>query len=323
MVIKMTEKQKIIVIVGPTGVGKTALSIELAKQLNGEIVNGDSLQVYRTLDIGTAKITPEEMQNVPHYLLDICEVQEEYTASDFKQMASQAIHSISSQQKIPIVIGGTGLYIEGLLFDFHFSGEGSNDEAYRQQLEQELAERGPQAMWEQLQELDPKSASVIHVNNTRRVIRALEVIHATGRLFSENDQSQRSAVYDAFIIGLTTERSVLYERINQRVDLMLEAGLEQEAFQLYEQVKGMDVQSIRGIGYKEWIPYFEAEQSKEAIIETIKQNSRRYAKRQLTWFRNRTPNVHWYDLVAQSSQLMKIVKDCQQFIIGGEINGEA
>ena len=314
----MVEKQKIIVIVGPTGVGKTALSIELAQQLNGEIINGDSMQVYKTLDIGTAKVTPEETRGIPHYLLDICDVKEEYTASDFKQMAREAIQDISSRGKIPIIVGGTGLYIEGLLFDFHFSGEDSNDPIYRLEKEKELEEIGPQAMWEQLKAVDPVSAESIHPNNTRRVIRALEVTHASGKPFSANDQQQKEAIFDAYIIGLSTDRAVLYERIDTRVEMMMQNGLEEEARQLYDAVKGLDVQSIRGIGYKEWVDYFEGQLSKEATIQKIQQNSRRYAKRQLTWFRNRFEAVHWYDLVENPNTIAQVVLDCQQFLLGSE-----
>lgn len=310
----MNPLEKIIVIVGPTGVGKTALSIALAQQLNGEIINADSLQVYQTLDIGTAKVTEQEANGVPHHLLDICSVEEEFTASDFKLQARAAIRDILSRGKLPIVVGGTGLYIEGLLFDFHFSGENSNDSAYRREKEKELETIGPMAMWEQLKTVDPQSAAVIHPNNTRRVIRALEVTHASGKPFSSNSQQQKENVYHAYLIGLTTERTALYERINQRVTTMDESGLEAEAKQLYEIVRGTDAQSIRGIGYKEWIPYFEGQESKENVLEKIRQDSRRYAKRQLTWFRNRMEGIHWYDLVAGKDTTSQIIDDCQEFL---------
>ena len=245
-------------------------------------------------------------------------MKEEYTASDFKQMARKAIQEIASRGKIPIIVGGTGLYIEGLLFDFHFSGEDSNDPIYRLEKEKELEEIGPQAMWEQLKVVDPVSAENIHPNNTRRVIRALEVTHASGKPFSANDQQQKEAIFDAYIIGLSTDRAVLYERIDTRVEMMMQNGLEEEARQLYDAVKGLDVQSIRGIGYKEWVDYFEGQLSKEATIQKIQQNSRRYAKRQLTWFRNRFEAVHWYDLVENPNTIAQVVLDCQQFLLGSE-----
>ncbi|MGY3724180.1 tRNA dimethylallyltransferase [Granulicatella balaenopterae] len=304
---------KIIVIVGPTAVGKTALSIELAKALNGEVVNGDSMQVYKQLDIGTAKVTAEEAQGIPHHVLDICEVEEEFSASDFKEKASQAIKDIIARGKVPIVVGGTGLYVEGLLYDFHYSGEQSNAPLYRQQKEQELTEIGPEQMWQQLKAVDPKAAQTIHPNNTRRVIRALEVTYASGKPFSENDANQKTPVYDAYVIGLNTDRGVLYERINQRVDMMLDKGILTEARMLFDKNFDSSVQSVRGIGYKEWFPMFKGDKTQEECIETLKQNSRRYAKRQLTWFRNRIDGLVWYDLLAKDS-IAAVIEDCQKFM---------
>lgn len=310
----------VLFIVGPTGVGKTALSIALAKAIDGEVVNGDSLQVYRGLDIGTAKVTPSEMEGVVHHLLDVCAVTEPYTASDYKREARKVLQDIHERGKIPIVVGGTGLYVEGLLYDFHYSGASSNDPTYRAAKEAQLADEGPQALWNELQAVDPVSAAVIPVNNTRRVIRALEVTHATGKPFSQQGQ-QQTPQYNAFLIGLNTQRECLYERINQRVWTMVEAGLEAEARILYEQTKGMDVQSIRGIGYKEWIPYFNGEQTKEAVIERIQQHSRRYAKRQLTWFRNRLPQTKWYDLVQDPSAFQHVLEDVHVFLEKEEFRG--
>ncbi len=304
---------KIIVIVGPTAVGKTALSIELAKALNGEVINGDSMQVYKNLDVGTAKVTKEEAEGIPHHLLDICEVEEEFSASDFKEKANIAIKEIIERGKIPIIVGGTGLYIEGLLYDFHYSGEQSNDPAYRQKKEQELKEIGPDNMWQQLNRVDPKAAKMIHPNNTRRVIRALEVTHASGKPFSENDANQKTPVYDAYVIGLTTDRAILYERINKRVDLMIKKGIVEEAKRLFDQQFDSSVQSVRGIGYKEWFPMFTGEMTQEECIDILKRNSRRYAKRQLTWFRNRIDGLVWYDLLEKDS-IEVVVKDCQKFV---------
>ena len=307
---------KIMIIVGPTAVGKTALSIELAKYFNGEIINGDSLQVYKGLDIGTAKVTEEEKEGVPHHLLDICEWDEPFTASDFKEKAEAAIADITSRGKLPIIVGGTGLYIEGLLYGFHYSGEGSNDPDYRLLKEQELEEKGSEVLWNELNAVDPEAAAKISVNNPRRVIRALEVIHATGKKFSSLE-IQKTPHYDAFIIGLNTDRALLYERINLRVELMCEAGLEEEARDLYEKSKGLDIQSISGIGYKEWIPYFEGEQSREAIIATIQQNSRRYAKRQLTWFRNRLPQIRWVNLLENPKDKEELLEELSAFVEEG------
>ena len=256
---------KIIIIVGPTAVGKTALSIELAKHFNGEIINGDSLQVYKGLDIGTAKVTEEEKEGVPHHLLDICEWDEPFTASDFKEKAEAAIADITSRGKLPIIVGGTGLYIECLLYGFHYSGEGSNDPDYRLLKEKELEEKGSEVLWNELNAVDSEAAEKISVNNPRRVIRALEVIHATGKKFSSLE-IQKTPNYDAFIIGLNTDRALLYE----------------------------------------------------PIIATIQQNSRRYAKRQLTWFRNRLPQIRWVNLLENPNDKEELLEELSAFVEEGQ-----
>ena len=306
--------QKVIIIVGPTAVGKTALSISLAKAINGEIINGDSLQVYRQLNIGTAKITMSEMDGVPHHLSDICEVDEPFTASDFKEQARRMIEEISARGHVPIIVGGTGLYIEGLLYDFHYSGENSNDEQYRQKKQEELAQSTPEELWQELYEKDAETARTIHPNNTRRVLRALEVIHATGKPFSQMERTQQTPHYEAFMIGLEADRKVLYERINKRVDVMVEQGLMKEVEFLFQQSFSPEVQSVRGIGYKEWFPYLRGEESFERAKETVKQNSRRYAKRQFTWFRNRMKQIHWYNLLEEKHTIEQIINDCQVFL---------
>ncbi|MDE1547852.1 tRNA (adenosine(37)-N6)-dimethylallyltransferase MiaA [Jeotgalibaca caeni] len=287
-------KNKVLVIMGPTAVGKTALGIQLAKKYNGEVINGDSLQVYRKLDIGTAKVTEEEMNGVPHHLIDIVDMTEPFTASDFKVAAEQVIEGIQKRNKLPILVGGSGLYIQGLLENMQFGNTGE-DVAYRQQLEAELVATGSKELWEKLAAIDSKAAANIHPNNSRRVIRALEAIHVSGTKFSEQEVIRDEQKYDSLLIALDSDRTLLYDRINQRVDHMVEAGLIEEARMLYEEPKGLESQAIKGIGYKEWIPYFEGNQSREEVIEQIKQNSRRYAKRQLTWFRNRMKDVHWFD----------------------------
>lgn len=287
----------VIVIGGPTAVGKTDLSIHLAKQFNGEIINGDSLQVYRHLNIGTGKITPAEMDGVPHHLLDVLDVHEPYDAAQFKQMATAQIEAISQRGKLPIIVGGTGLYLEGLLYNLEFGGQDSHDPAVRQRLQQLAQQRGNEWLWQQLNAKDPQAAANIPYQNTRRLIRALEVMEVTGELFSQQESHEaQQSVFDECVIILERPREALYERINRRVALMVEAGLEQEARTLYEQANGQDWQSIKGIGYKEWWPYFDGHATREAVIETIQQNSRRYAKRQLTWFRNRLKHTHWVDV---------------------------
>ena len=266
-------KTKIIVIVGPTAVGKTALAIEVAQRFNGEIVSGDSQQVYRGLDIGTAKASPEEQATVPHHLIDVRDVTESYSAFDFVSEAKAAIEDIQSRGKLAIIAGGTGLYIQSLLEGYHLGGETPHEDilAYRASLEpfsdEELAQLLEQAGLE------------VPQFNRRRAMRALELAH-----FSQDLENQKSP-YEALIICLDDERSQLYERINHRVDLMFEAGLLDESKWLFEHYP--DVQAAKGIGYKELFPYFRGEQSLEEASDNLKQATRRFAKRQLTWFRNR------------------------------------
>lgn len=304
--------KKVIVIVGPTAVGKTALSIELAKALHTEIISGDSMQVYRTLDIGTAKVTPEEMQGIPHHLIDICALTEKYSVAEFQLQARQKIAALHAQGKIPIIAGGTGLYIQALLYDFKL-GSAGDVTPKQQQIREELAHleatASPQVIWEQLDACDPLAAQTIHVNNTRKVLRALEVFKTTGQSILTPKETPQ-LLYDAFLIGLTTERETLYNRINQRVEQMMTNGLEQEARQL---LAYPDAHAWQGIGYKEFLPYFKGQQSKEETIDAIKLSSRRYAKRQLTWFRNRL-TVNWYDLIANPIQEQQILQDIDHWM---------
>mgnify|MGYP003489308457 FL=1 len=302
------------VIVGPTAVGKTALSIRLAKKYNGEIINGDSMQVYAGLDIGTAKVTEEEAEGIPHHLLDIIPVEQDYTASDFKRDARQAIESILARGKLPIVVGGSGLYIEGLLFDMQFGGVTAENPDYRKQLEAELERTDAMCIWKQLQAKDPKAAEQIHPNNSRRVIRALEVIHFSGKRFSDQADRETAPHYDALLIGLDTDRGILYDRINRRVDLMTDKGLVEEAKALFDRKLPVKTQATRGIGYKEWFGFFNGEITYEEATEMLKQNSRRYAKRQLTWFRNRMSGIHWFDLVRNSHDMQKIEDLVEAFL---------
>lgn len=298
-------KDKIIVIVGPTAVGKTDFSIELAKRFNGEVISGDSMQIYKKLDIGTAKATPEEMDGIPHHLIDIKETDESYSVSDFQEDASKKIDEITTSGKVPIIVGGTGLYIESLLYPVSHSGEAEPNFELRNELEEYAKEKGNQGLWERLNKIDPDAAEKIHPNNVRRVIRALEVYYETGQLFSsfQNERKKKDSIYDAYIICLNTDRSVLYERINKRVDIMIEEGLLEEAQELWNKLgPEPKAQSTKGIGYQELFPYFNDESSLDEAVAKIKQNSRRYAKRQLTWFRNRLENVHWYDFVLKPEQ---------------------
>lgn len=307
-------KTKILVIVGPTAVGKTSLSIEMAKTLDGEIISGDSMQIYKGLDIGTAKVMPREMEGIPHYLIDEVDPSESYTVTDFQKRAKDLIADITSRGKIPIIAGGTGLYIESLLYDVSYGGQGQTDASFRKEQEAVAQQEGNLYLWEKLNEIDPESAKKIHFNNQRRVIRALEVYHVTGEPFSayQNEREVKESIYDAKIIGLDTQRAVLYERINLRVDQMIATGLEKEARYLYDNHL-QNTQAAKGIGYKEWFPCFDGQLTEEEVVERIKQNSRRYAKRQLTWFRNRMEQVSWWDLVAQPTDLEKVLVEAELF----------
>lgn len=284
---------KVIAIVGPTAVGKTSLSIDLAKRFNGEIISGDSMQVYRGLDIGTAKVTLEEQAGVLHHLIDVRDIDQSYSAADFQQAAREVIQEITDRGKVPIVVGGTGLYIQSLLWDYKLGSEGERtDESLREKYEEIAEAEGNEALWKLLQAKDPLASEKIHYNNRKKMIRALEVFELTGHSILE-PKEQPKELYDSFLIGLNTERTRLYRRINERVDLMVEQGVLEEAKQL---AKTPEVQVAQGIGYKEFFPYFSGECSLDSAIEEVKLHSRRYAKRQLTWFRNRM-SVHWYDLV--------------------------
>ncbi|MFC6465717.1 tRNA (adenosine(37)-N6)-dimethylallyltransferase MiaA [Marinilactibacillus sp. GCM10026970] len=308
-------KEKIIIIVGPTAVGKTSLSLEIAEYFNGEIVSGDSMQVYKSLDIGTAKATQEERNRVQHHLIDEVEPDESYTVSDFKEKATKEIQNILAKNKVPIIVGGTGLYIESLLYDVSHGGEAEPNLAYRETMEQLALNGGNLAVWEKLKSIDPEAAEMIHPNNLRRVIRALEVYQTTGVLFStlQKEKTDKEPLFDAHIIGLTTDRALLYERINQRVEEMVEKGLMKEAEQLIQTVPE-GAQSVKGIGYKEWIPYFQKKCSLEQVINSIQQNSRRYAKRQLTWFRNRTKIDSWWNLVEEPEKMDQIKSELKIFL---------
>lgn len=302
--------KKVLVIVGPTAVGKTALSIELAKKYNGEIISGDSMQVYRELTIGTAKVTEEETEGIPHYLIDIRDKEEAYSVSEFQQEARAWIADIHQRGKLPIIVGGTGLYIQALLYDFQLGGKTEDaDTALRLKYEAFAHEHGKAALWQLLKETDPLAAEKIHFNNQRKVIRALEVFETTGEsITAPKEEPQR--LYDYFLIGLTTDREVLYQRINQRVNQMMANGLLDEA----EKIKAIpDTQAALGIGYKEFLPYFQGQATLEEVAEEIKLHSRRYAKRQLTWFRNRL-NPYWMDLVQHPETIVELEKTITQWL---------
>ena len=307
------EKEKLIVIVGPTGVGKTALSLQLAQQLQGEIISGDAMQVYRQLDIGTAKVTPKEQALAPHHLIDVADIDQRFTAFDFQQQGQQLVTEIVGRQHMPLVVGGTGLYLQALLYDMTLGSSQDAEQNFtiRQKWQTFLDQHSEEALWQMLNQIDPQAAAKIPSANPRRVVRALEVYETTGTLFSQ--QKPKELRYDTFIIGLNCDRALLYKRINQRVDQMIDAGLLEEARLAYAH-RETSPQAVRGIGYKEFFPYFDSDCSLDVAIAQVKQNSRHYAKRQLTWFRNQIP-VNWYNLVEQpEADLARIQTDLQQWL---------
>ena len=291
-------KTKIIVIVGPTAVGKTALAIDVAKRFNGEVVSGDSQQVYRGLDIGTAKASPEELATVPHHLIDVRDVTESYSAFDFVSEAKTAIEDIQNRGKLAIIAGGTGLYVQSLLEGYHLGGETPHEEilAYRASLEPFSDE--------ELASLLAQNNLEVPQFNRRRAMRALEIAH-----FAQDLENQES-LYEPLIICLDDERSQLYERINHRVDLMFDAGLLDEAKWLFDNYP--DVQAAKGIGYKELFPYFRGEESLDEASDSLKQATRRFAKRQLTWFRNRM-QVTFYQ-IGESGVKDRIFSQIEEFL---------
>lgn len=289
-------KRPLIILAGPTAVGKTALSIRLAKETGAEIISADSMQVYRHMDIGSAKITKEEMAGVPHHLVDVLEPEEEFNVVRFQQMAKEAAEEIWAAGKIPLVVGGTGFYIQALLYDIDFT-ENDGDETYRKELEARAAdEQGASDLYEMLRRVDPKSAQEIHPRNIKRVIRALEFYHQTGKKISEHNEEQRQkeSPYNYAYFVLTDDRHRLYERIDRRVDLMMQEGLPEEVRYLKERGVRRDSTAMQGLGYKELYAYLDGEYPLDEAVRIIKRDTRHFAKRQLTWFK-RERDVIWAD----------------------------
>lgn len=281
---------KVIVIVGPTGVGKTKLSIELAKHFNTEIINGDSVQIYKELDIGSAKVTESEMEGIKHHLLDFKNIEENYTVYDYQQDLRNKIQEFNDKGMLPIIAGGTGLYLKAALYDYSFNKEDEANDCNKYE------NYSNEDLYELLKNKDELAAKVLHPNNRRRVIRALNIIENSGMKKSEIIENQEhKPLYDVCFIGLTLPRDMLYERINKRVDIMLENGLLKEVEDLYNKYKGKDYKSLQAIGYKELFSFFNGEISFEESIELIKKKSRNYAKRQYTWFNNQF-NVKWFNV---------------------------
>lgn len=287
------KKQPMIILTGPTAVGKTALSVELAKRVDGAVISADSMQVYRHMDIGSAKITQEEMQGVPHYLIDVLNPEEEFHVVRFVEMAKQAIQEITRDGKIPIVVGGTGFYIQALLYDIDFTGQ-ECDPVYRDSLEKLAEQKGDVFLHQMLREVDPASADAIHANNRKRVIRALEFHHLSGKRISEHNETERrkESPYRFAYFVLSDERSKIYERIEKRVDQMLEQGLVEEVRNLRDMGCSRSMVSMQGLGYKEMLDHLDGKLTLEEAVYIIKRETRHFAKRQLTWFR-RERDVIW------------------------------
>lgn len=291
----MTEKKPLVILTGPTAVGKTALSIKLASEIGGEIISADSMQVYRQMDIGSAKIKPEEMGGIPHHLIDILEPEEEFNVCLFEKLALEAMEQIYERGHIPVVVGGTGFYIQALLYQIDFTEE-ETDTAYRDKLWQLGEEKGNHYLHELLRKVDPESAEEIHENNRKRVIRALEFYENCGKPISTHnkEQRQKTSAYNSCYFVLTDDRKKLYERIESRVDQMLSNGLVDEVRTLKERGCNASMVSMQGLGYKEILEYLDGRCSLLEAVEKIKKETRHFAKRQLTWFR-REKDVIWLD----------------------------
>lgn len=314
-----TEKKPLLILTGPTAVGKTALSIQLAKAVGGEIVSADSMQVYRHMDIGSAKVTEEEMEGIPHYLIDVLDPQDDFNVATFQTLARQAMDEIYSHGNIPIITGGTGFYIQALLYDIDFK-ENNEKNPIRKELEQlakELGDKAPGSLHEKLSHIDPEAARQIHANNIKRVIRAIEYFEQTGEKISEHNEEmhQKESPYNFLYYVLTRDRKTLYERIDKRVDIMIANGLVKEI----EKLKAMGCHrgqtSMQGLGYKEILDYLDGSCTLDEAVYILKRDTRHFAKRQLTWFR-RERDVRWLDLDRYQGNtdliLKDILKDCEE-----------
>ena len=296
---------KIIVIAGPTASGKTGIGIECAKRFNGEIISADSMQIYKGMNINTAKVTEQEQDGIVHHMLDVVDPSSEYSVSEYRDHARKIIDDIIARGKTPIIVGGTGLYIRGIIYDYEFTNSQKN-EAIRQKYEQVLSEHGSEYLHNLLKQVDPQSAEEIHPNNTKRVIRALEIFDTTGNQKSSLKR-EPTKVYDYALIVLDMPRDTLYERINLRVDLMIKDGALQEAKHFIDTVP-TDAQSMQAIGYKEFAPYFKGEKTLGQVTDDLKQATRNYAKRQITYFKG-FADAHWINPLTQKQQIFDIIEE--------------
>ena len=300
------KKQKVIVICGPTASGKTALSIELAKKINGEIVSCDSMQIYKEMDIGTAKPTKEEMQEIPHYMINTIFPNERYSVADYKKDAKKAIREIIKKGKVPIIVGGTGLYVDSLIYEIEYP-DIKFDEKYRQELEEQVRKDGLEKLYNKAKKIDPEAMLKISSNDKKRILRVLEIYKATGKTKTEQERKSREKEpeFDYLVYGLNMPREKLYERINLRVDIMIKQGLIKEVEEIYKKYNEFPT-AMQGLGYKEVVEYLEGHLTKEEMIEKIKQETRRYAKRQMTWFRKNNQTI-WLDTENTKQNNLQII----------------
>lgn len=306
---RMNKKPKVIVICGPTASGKTGLSVKLAQRINGEIVSCDSMQIYQDMTIGTAKVTEEEMQGVPHHLIDFVSPDKRYSVAEFQKDAEKAICEIIQRGKIPIVVGGTGLYVDTLVYHIQYP-EIEIDLAYRKELENLIQEQGLQEAYQKAKEIDPQAIEKISSNDQKRIMRILEIYHQTGKTKTqlEIESRKEEPPYEYLMYAIEMDREKLYDRINQRVDIMLEQGLIEEVQALIKKYQDFPT-AMQGLGYKEVVSYLQGDMTKEEMIETLKQETRRYAKRQLTWFR-KNKEIKWIDgLLPAEENIQRILED--------------
>ncbi|MCF6463261.1 tRNA (adenosine(37)-N6)-dimethylallyltransferase MiaA [Clostridium sp. Cult1] len=294
--ILLETKKDLLILLGPTAIGKTSISIDLAKKIKGEIISADSMQIYKYMDIGTAKIKKEEMENIPHYLIDIVYPDEEFTVADYKHYAEKYINKINKAKKIPIVVGGTGLYLNSLVYELKFARVEAN-EKFRKRYDEIANIHGNQYIYDELSKIDEESAKRINPNDRKRIIRALEIYYETGKPMSHYNKDFRKEVdkYNLVMVGLTMDRAKLYSRINERVDMMIMEGLVQEVKKLLSMGYSKELVSMQAIGYKEIISYLNGNMGLDKAIEVLKRNTRRFAKRQLTWFR-RDNRIYWINI---------------------------
>ena len=287
-------KPKVIVIGGPTASGKTGLSIALAKKINGQIISADSMQIYKEMDIGTAKVTEDEKEGIPHYLIDIVAPNERYSVAQFKQQAENAIEEILKKSCVPIIVGGTGLYINSLIYNIQYE-EVEIDQEYREKLEKRVLKEGLEKLYEEAHNIDPKAAEAISKQDRKRVLRILEIYHQTGKTKTQLELESRSQPprYDYKVFAISRDRKQLYDRINQRVDIMLEQGLIQEVQSIVNKYQEFPT-AMQGLGYKEVVKYLKGEYTYQEMVEKLKMESRRYAKRQITWFKA-IEGIQWLD----------------------------